>query len=398
MRSHGFTPSGLRSDARALHQPRVLWMNVGWLCVIAAAMLSILGIVTINTTEPRYAIKQIIFLCVSLPAAACIALPHYRWLQRISYPLLGMVLVLLVFVLIPFVPESLVRPRNGSRRWINLGVTDFQPSELAKIAYILALATYLRFRDNYRSLLGLLMLLVLTFIPLGLVLKEPDLGTSLLFLPTLFAMAVAAGARIRHIALIILVGLAAAPTMYPFLEPHQKDRIKAMLAQIQGNTRYEENIGYQGAKAMTLVGAGGIFGAGREKAADLVRYNHLPEDHNDMVFAVVCCRWGLLGALVTWGLFALLALGGILTAALCKDPFGRLVAVGIVAATFAQMAINTGMTIGLLPITGMTLPFVSYGGTSMLTTWLMIGLLFNIAMRRPKYMARKSFEFDDDGE
>jgi cell division protein FtsW (lipid II flippase) len=394
-RMHGFTPSGLRRDARALHTPRVSVLNVGLLCVFSALGLSVLGVITINTTEPGYALRQILFLCVGVPAAACIAFPHYRWLQRISYPLFLIVLLMLIFVLIPMVPEAMVRPRNGSRRWINLGVTDFQPSELAKIAYVLALATYLRYRDNYRNLVGLLSLLGMTFIPLGLVLKEPDLGTSLLFLPTLFAMLIAAGARIRHIVLIIVIGLSAAPMMYPFLQPHQKNRIKAMIAQVQGDPRYEDDIGYQGARAMTLVGSGRLFGAGREKSADLVHYNHLPENHNDMVFAVVCCRWGLLGALATWGLFAMFCAGGLWTAALCKDPFGRLVAVGIVAVIFAQMLINTGMNIGLLPITGITLPFVSYGGSSLVAKWFMVGLLFNIAMRRPQYMARKSFEFDD---
>lgn len=394
-RVHQFTPSGLRADARALHTPRVSILNVGWLCVFSALGLSILGVVAINTTEPGYALRQILFLCLGVPAAACVAFPHYRWLQRVSYPLFIVVMLMLIFVLIPMVPEAIVRPRNGSRRWINLGVTDFQPSELAKLVYVLALATYLRYRSNYRSLFGLLSLLGLTFIPLGLVLKEPDLGTSLLFLPTLFAMLIAAGARIRHIMLIIVIGLSAAPIMYPFLEPHQKDRIKAMIAQVQGDPRYEDDIGYQGARAMTLVGSGQLFGAGKAKAADLVHYNHLPEDHNDMVFAVVCCRWGLMGAMLTWGLFAMFCVGGLLTAGMCKDPFGRLVAVGIVAVTFAQMLINTGMTIGLLPITGMTLPFVSYGGSSLVATWLMVGLLYNIAMRRPQYMARKSFEFDE---
>jgi rod shape determining protein RodA len=182
------------------------------------------------------------------------------------------------------------------------------------------------------------------------------------------------------------------------LRPHQQARIDAMIAQVRGDPRHEDDIGYQGARAMTLVGAGGWFGVGSDKAAELVDANHLPEDHNDMVFAVICCRWGLLGGLVVWALFALFGLGGILTAANCKDPFGRLVAVGIIAAMFAQMTINTGMTIGLLPITGLPLPFVSYGGSSMVATWMMAGLLLNIAMRRSKYMARQSFEFDPQRE
>jgi rod shape determining protein RodA len=113
-----------------------------------------------------------------------------------------------------------------------------------------------------------------------------------------------------------------------------------------------------------------------------------------MIFAVICCRWGVLGAAMIWGLFAILCGGGLMIASQCKDPFGRLVAVGIVAVLLAQMTINTGMTIGLLPITGMTLPFVSYGGSSLVTCWVMIGLLLNIAMRRPRYLARHSFEFD----
>jgi cell division protein FtsW (lipid II flippase) len=109
---------------------------------------------------------------------------------------------------------------------------------------------------------------------------------------------------------------------------------------------------------------------------------------------VLCCRWGMFGAIATWGLFGFFAIGGLFTAGQCKDPFGRLVAVGIVAIIISQMVINSGMTIGVLPITGLTLPFVSYGGSSLVTAWLMVGLLLNIALRRPQYLARKSFEFD----
>ena len=114
-----------------------------------------------------------------------------------------------------------------------------------------------------------------------------------------------------------------------------------------------------------------------------------------MVFAVVCCRWGMLGALATWGLYLMFIVGGLLTAAKCRDPFGRLVAVGLITVLFSQMIINTGMTIGLLPITGMTLPFISYGGSSLVVAWMMVGLLLNIALRRPGFTLRHSFEFDE---
>lgn len=394
---HGsYSPSGLRWRVKELHRPRVQMYNVGWVCVIAAFALSIFGVIAISTTTQPMAVRQIAHLCVGIVGAAAVAMPHYRWVQRAAFPMLLVVLGMLVFVLIPWVPEAIVRPRNGARRWINLYFTDFQPSELAKIAYIVALASYLRYRRNYRRFFGLLLPLVLTFIPVLLILREPDLGTAMLFLPTFFAMMIVAGAKIWHIVLIIVIGLSAAPLTYPMLQPHQKGRIQSMIAQVTGDPRYEDDLGYQGARAMTLVGAGGIAGVGKQKASDLVTYNHLPEEHNDMIFAVVCCRWGMLGAMAVWGLFGLFAVGGLLTAGQCKDPFGRLVAVGIVAVLLSQMVINTGMTIGVLPITGLTLPFVSYGGSSLVTAWLMVGLILNIALRRPQYLARKSFEFDEN--
>ncbi len=392
------------SRARTVPRPRLAMMrNVGWLCVGAAALLSLLGAVAIGTVpagagQPNYALHHLVHLGVGLLAAAAVAMPHYRWAQQVSYPLLAVVVGLLLFVLMPWVPEVIVRPRNGARRWISLVVADFQPSELAKIAYVLALASYLRYRSSYRRVRGLLLPLILTFIPMGLVLVEPDLGTAMLFLPTLFAMLIAAGAKLRHLALVMGLGLALAPTMYPLLKPHQKDRIKAMVAQVIGDTRYEQDIGFQAARAMTLAGAGGWTGVGRQHAAAMVTYNRLPEDHNDMIFAVIACRWGLLGALAVWAFFPTLCAGGLVIAAQCKDPFGRLVPVGLVAVLFAQMTINTGMAIGVMPITGMTLPFMSAGGSSLVSAWMMIGLLVSIAMRRQRYLAREAFEFDGTDE
>jgi cell division protein FtsW (lipid II flippase) len=169
-----------------------------------------------------------------------------------------------------------------------------------------------------------------------------------------------------------------------------------MFAQVTGDTRYDDDIGYQRARAVTLVGAGRLWGTGRRHAGPLVSHNRLPEDHNDMVFAVICCRWGLLGGLATWGAFLAFGMGGLLIAAQSRDPFGRLVPVGIVAVLFSQVAINTGMTIGLAPITGMTLPFVSYGGSSLVSAWVMVGLLLNIAMRRARYLAPEAFDFDSE--
>jgi len=270
----------------------------------------------------------------------------------------------------------------------------FQPSELTKIAYVLALAQYLRYRENYRTVRGLSLPLLMTFVPMGLILVEPDLGTAMIFLPVLFAMLITAGARLKHISTIVLLGLVLMPAMYPLLQPHQKDRIIAMASQIQGDTRHLSGVGYQGHKAQTLTGAGRLTGHSETHAESLIRFNALPEARNDMIFAVIATRWGLVGGLTVLGLFMLLIAGGLLAAALNKDPFARLIAVGVVTVIFTQMFINIGMTVGILPITGLTLPFISYGGSSLLVNFMMVGLLLNVAARRPVIMANPAFEFD----
>ena len=396
--SRGYSPRDLQSAVRVFGRPRIAWANAGWLCVIAAGLLSLLGVAAIMTVDPGTATRQIAFLCLGVLAATAATIVPYGALRFFTPPVLAIVIALLIFVLIPSVPESIVRPRNGARRWINLGFTDFQPSELTKLAYIAALAAYLESRRNYRRFFGLFKPLLLTFIPMGLILVEPDLGTSLLFLPVLFAMLLAAGSKLKHLILIIALGLASTPLMYPMLAPHQKQRIQALIFQMRGDDRHQAGIGYQGDKAKMLVGAGQVTGHGAAQGRALVKYNRLPEDHNDMVFAVVCIRWGFLGAIGTLGLSFMLCLGGVLIAAQSNDPFGRLIAVGIATLFFAQMAINIGMTIGLMPITGMTLPFVSYGGSSLVSLWLMIGLLLNIGLRHSQYLSLEAREFDDFSE
>ncbi len=391
---------GLRPAPQRTWVSRVHWATPAWLCFAAAIILTCIGLAAIGTTRPELVAKQGALLTVGLIAAALVVWPSHRFLQWISWPMLIFVVLLLIFLLMPGVPDFVVRPRNGARRWINLVVTDLQPSELAKVAVVLSIASWLRFRRNHRRLRGLVPPLLIALLPMGLVLLEPDLGTALLFLPTAIAMLIAAGAKMRDLLVIGLLGLLAAGAMTPMLRPHQRDRILAMWAQIRGDTSYVDDIGYQGQRAMTLVGAGGLSGHGEHEAARLLHWNHLPEEHNDMVFAVIITRWGLLGGLVTWALFAVMAVGGLLVAAQCREAFGRLVAVGATTMLLAQMVVNTGMTIGLMPITGMTLPFVSAGGSSLVTVWLLIGLLLNVGLRPPSRLWRESFEFgpeDDAG-
>jgi cell division protein FtsW (lipid II flippase) len=392
------------SGASAPVRRRFVLGHPAWLCVVSSLALCALGVYTMNLTTGFedaglgvYARKQLALLVVAIIAGAVAMIPHYRLIGRAIPVLIVGVLAALVLLLIPFVPEFLVTPRNGARRWINLVVMDFQPSELAKAVYVLAIAHYLRYRKNYRTLQGLIPPAIITFVPMGLVLVEPDLGTALLFLPALFAMLIAAGARLKHLAAVVIVAMVVSPAMYPLLQPHQKDRINAVWKQMTSDTAATgDNINYQGLKAQTLIGAGGVAGLGGSKSSAVVHYNRLPEDHNDMIFAVVINRFGLLGGLLVMGLYLLWLLGATLTAGFCKDPFGRLLVVGLSAMVAAQVIVNIGMNLGLLPITGMTLPFVSYGGASLVVAFLMTGLIFNVAMRRPALLTRQSFEFDDD--
>lgn len=393
----------LYSTSPAAQMPRAAFRHAGWICVGSAIALTALGIWCIDLTSGvgadgigRFALRQLLFLPVGLLAAAFVATPHYRWIGRLTPALVLMTLLMLAFVLFPLAPEWLVKPKNGARRWINLGVADFQPSEIAKIVYVLMLARYLRFRKNYRRLRGLIPPLALTFLPMALIVVEPDLGTALLFLPTFFAMLVAAGAKLKHLALLVLCAMILAPAMYPILQPHQRARIHAMWNQIRGDRQQADSINYQGFQAITLVGAGGVDGLGAEKSRAIIDFNNLPEDHNDMIFAVIGNRFGLIGGAATIGLYLVWIGGALWCAGACKDPFGRLVIVGLTSMIGAQAIINIAMTIGLAPITGMTLPFVSYGGSSLVVAFMMTGLIVNVAMRRPAFLARQSFEFSDD--
>ncbi len=355
--------------------------------------LTVIGLSAIHTSGEHIAFsRQVFFMGVSLAVMAAVACIHYKQIAESSYPLILAALLMLVVVLLPFMPQAIVPVRNGARRWFDLGGFSFQPSELAKVAYVLAMAKYLRYRENYRTLRGLLIPLGMTFIPMGLVLVEPDLGTSLVFLPIYFAMLLAAGARIKHLLLLILIGLCLLPAMYPLLQPHQKDRIDDIVARLRGDTRHEQTISFQGKTAARLIGAGGLLGYDTQRANQLVRYNRLPEAQNDMVYTVVCTRWGLLGGLLLILIyFCMLALL-LMLAAFNRDPFGRLVVVGFAALLFTQMFINIGMNIGLLPITGITLPFVSAGGSSLLVSFGMLGLILNVTHHRP-LLSRPSFEF-----
>jgi cell division protein FtsW (lipid II flippase) len=382
-------------------------LNYGWITVGASVVLSMVGIYTIDLgLNPDgsggfftgTALKQFVFMIIGMLACLVIALPHYKLVSAFSWLLFLICIGLLVFLMIPGIPESIVKPRNGARSWINLGVTDFQPSEVTKIAFVLAVAQYMRFRSQHRRIRGLVVPGLIAAVPVGLITIQPDLGTASLFIPALFAMLIAAGARLRHLTLIVLCAALAAPAMYPLLRPHQKDRIVGIFKQFQGDDSTNFDINYQASRAQLLIGAGQGSGMTDDTTRAMVKYNHLPERENDMIFAIVVARFGFLGGMGLLLVYSVWVIGALAVAASCREPMGRLIAVGIPAFIATQVVINIGMNIGVVPIIGITLPFLSAGGSSLITSWLMTGLIVNVAFHRPKPPYRSSFEYaDDDG-
>lgn len=330
--------------------------------------------------------RQLVWIALATAAMFAGMLWHYRFLREVSYPLFFSCLVLLGLV-------YLTPLRNGAHRWIPLGLFDFQPSELTKLAFIIALSNYLIHRRNYRALSGLLVPFVIALVPVALILREPDLGTSLVFLPVLFSMLFAAGARPRHLALMLMLGAAVTPLLWMGMSAEQKSRIVTLFVQRDGGPTPTGD-GYHLHQSKQVLALGGVRGSQFSGTMlDDPQAYHLPASRTDFVFCLVGERFGLIGGCATLLLYLLLFASGLRIAAGTREPFGRLLAVGVVALIATQTIINTGMTVGLMPVTGITLPLISHGGSSLLTTALALGFLLNVGMRPGYEMTADPFRF-----
>jgi len=392
----------------------------------AIAVLAAIGVAAIYVTDthyvgghdgPKNAARQGLYLLVGCLAAAAVLRIGYERIGRYAYVLFALALLALLPPLVAKLTGStlggIVRPRNGAYRWISLPGFQLQPSEPMKVAYVLALAWYLRYRKNYRRFGGLLLPFLISAVPIALILVEPDLGTALLLAPVLFAMIYLAGAKMWHLAVIALIGVAAVPLAWGRLEPYQRLRVTAMLLQSetlrnaviedpQGYSflatkrqalEWEASSGYQLVHSKNAVGSGGILGWGWGKGI-YVHNALLPDRHNDFILAIIGHQWGLVGCLTVLACYVVIVVCGVAVASATTEPFGRLLAVGVVALLAAQAIVNCGMAIGLMPTTGMTLPFVSFGGSSMLTQFLTAALLVSVSQRRPFLLSTRPFEFN----
>ena len=406
---------------------RLLFVRI---CLLTSVCLLVLvGIVTIYfvghpaETSPAssraigelagYWKKQAVFALVGVGGFVAANLVNYRRLGAISHWLYVVILVLLVYldisrhmVHLPFAPES-----KGAYCWIKLGIGSLaiQPSELCKLVYIVALAWYLRYRSNYHSFRSLIGPFALTLLPIVLILIEPDLGTVMLMMPILFTMLFVAGARVKHLLLVILLAVLVSPFLWLKMQAlpaaagqrcastkrwvrDKVEQVPALGKILVGgpfNPRHwRRDSGFQITRSKYAIASGGLAGQGYGRGP-FIKYNFLPERHNDFIFPVIAHQGGFLGCLALLGLYVILVLCGLEIAADNIDPFARLVAVGIVAMIVVEVLVNVGMTVGLMPITGLTLPFVSYGGSSLLVNMMAVGLLNNVGRCRPFTVAPK---------
>ncbi len=322
--------------------------------------------------------RQAIYACLGIVLMALASRFDYHRLRFVAPPLLLLALGLCAAVLV-VAPEI-----NGARRWFLLGPASFQPSELAKLALCLFAAVYLARRSPPRTLGELAKPLgLLTAIFCGLILLEPDLGTTITLCGMMLAVLLVAGvpARLLATATFLAAGMGMVAI---WAEPYRRARVFSFLDPWSD----AEGSGFQIVQAMIGIGSGGVTGAGLGEGVGKISY--LPEAHTDMIFAVIGEELGLVGSALVIGAFAAFALVGFRIALRCRDPFGKLLAAGLTALVCGQAAVNLAAVLGIAPLTGIPLPFVSYGGSSLVVLLAGVGILLNIAVNGEVVQARVS--------
>lgn len=394
---------------RFLHQ---LSLSRAWPMLVAVAFLTAVGVMTIwavgptlSPPNPSLGPKQLVFVGIAVVCLAAFQVVDYRIIGTYGVVFYAASAGLIFYTLV----GSVVRvpgvvARNGAYNWIDFGPFSLQPAELMKVAFVMVLARYLRFRSNYRTIYGLLPPFLLAAGPVLLILKQPDLGTALIFIPTLFAMLFAAGARLKHLVGVAVLALACGPLIWlcglpgvpvfqhlpSLIKNYQRDRVYVMFS--DDPDVLAEGTGMQQQKALIAIGSGGLFGKG---PMNIPAGRRIPERNNDMVFALVAEQFGLVGSLLVIGAYGVIFVVAIEIGGSTREPFGRLVAVGIVAMLSGQAFINLLVVTKLMPVTGVTLPFVSSGGSSLIASFMSIGLLLNVGQKRPIVMGKRVFEFEE---
>ncbi|MBI4684557.1 MAG: rod shape-determining protein RodA [Nitrospirae bacterium] len=367
-----------------LNIDRRLFKNFDWATFSIIVFLSIMGIMTIySATRPllpneqaNYHIKQIYWLIVGIAALFIVVNFDYVWLNRFAYPLYVIGMLLLLAVL--FAGKT----GMGAQRWLNIGPFSFQPSEIFRPIFTIALARYLTTIHNRMNLATMIKtFLMFAVIPLILLIKQPDLSTAIILLIMFLTLCIAKGLQKRVIALLILLGIISIPFLGNILWEGLKDYQKNRLVAFMKPDADPAGIGYHINQSKVAIGSGEFMGKGYMKGTQ-GPFRFLPEKHTDFIFAVFAEEWGFLGSFLLMLVYLAFILRGIDTALKAKDEFGKLLAAGITFMFSAYFFINTGMTLGIMPVVGIPLPFMSYGGTALLSNFIAAGLLINIRTRR----------------
>ena len=353
--------------------------------IVAAVAIVIMSLVIIGSathvntpSEERYWFvqRQGISIVIDIALAAFLMNFDYKILQRYGNHFYVFNLILLILVML--VGQTAL----GAQRWIALGPISIQPSEFSKLIMIIALAAMLEKRGGkINTITDLAPVAAYVGVPFLLVLKQPDLGTSLVFLAIFFGMVFVAGVRLRLLLGIFGAGLAAMPVLWHFLKDYQKMRIMVFM---------DPNIdplgaGYHIIQSKIAIGSGMLFGKGLFGGTQS-QLNFLPENHTDFIFSVVGEELGFVGCAILLLLYLVVLWRGIRIAQDASDMFGRLLAVGITSMIAFHVLINVGMTMGIMPVTGIPLPLMSYGVSSLTTNIMAIAILLNIQLRRQKLL------------
>lgn len=360
---------------------RIPWHRFDWLLLALVVLLSSYGVLMIasalsgNAVLASWPWRQLGFLALGLILLLVTALFDYRLLTSIAYPLY--VLLLIVLVVIAAVGTT----AGGAQRWLALGEFLLQPSEMVKLGLILALAHFLSSHEEQMGSLVIPVLALLLAAPaVILIYLQPNLGTALSLLVIAGMMLLVAGIRWWHALLIAVAAVVGVfPAWHYLLQDYMKDRIRMFLdpSTVPAADRYNIE------QAMISIGSGGWWGRGLFRGSQS-QLHFLRVRHTDFIFSVTAEELGFVGAVLMIGLFALLLLRLLRVASLARDSFGRLIVTGVTTMIFFQMVVNIGMNLNLMPVTGIPLPFVSYGGSSLWAMLIGIGLAESVAMRHRK--------------
>jgi rod shape determining protein RodA len=345
-----------------------LLFKINYALVIVPLMLFTLGVVTLFASSPDKARSQLLFLLIGIIFYFAALFFDYTITKSFWKHFLVFCTILLVFV------QFLGVTKLGSARWLDIGIVTFQPSELAKVCLIFTLAAFIS--ENYdfkQNPIKLLKLIGITFPLIILVFLQPDLGTTIILVSTLlFTLFFSGISKMYFLILLIFGGLLSAP-LWHALKEYQKIRVLVFLnpqLDVLGH-------GYNVIQSVISIGSGGFFGKGFGHGTQ-TQMNFLPVHWTDFIFASFSEEWGFIGVILLVVLYAILLITILHVVLKTKDPYGSLIAVGIFSVFLVQFTINVGMNLGLMPVTGITLPFVSHGGTSLIVSLGMLGLLQNI--------------------